>query len=156
MQLKNIGNLILCLLLCLSVGYIGNCFTQASLIDWYPALIKPPGFPPPSAFAPIGAFLYAMMGVSLWWMSHVHVPKHDYALFYLQLFFNMLWPFFFFGMQSIVLGLIDMLIIDVILTALIFALWKPARAAALLLLPFLGWVFFLTYLNFGILVLNPI
>ena len=156
-QLKSLGKLALCLLLCLGVGYVGSTFTQISISDWYPGLKQPPGAPPPGAFAPIWTLLYVMMGVSLWWVGKkTQPPKQAYALFYLQLFFNMLWPFLFFGMQSISLGFVDILLIDITTAATICLFWKSSRPAALLLFPYFAWVLYATYLNFELCVLNPV
>lgn len=153
-QFKSIGKLILCLLLCLGVGFIGSTFTQVSIQDWYPGLNQPQGAPSPGAFAPIWTVLYVMMAVSLWWVSLANPSKQAYVLFYLQLFFNLIWSFLFFGMRSILLGFIDILLIDVCLTATIWTFWKFSHSAALLLIPYLIWVLYATFLNFGLLILN--
>lgn len=153
-QLKSIGKLALCLLLCLGVGYIGNLFTQISLLDWYPGLNQPQGTPPPAVFAPVWTLLYVMMGVSLWWISSTNPPKQAYSLFYLQLFFNLLWSFLFFGMRSILLGFIDILLIDITLAATIWTFWQTSRPAALLLIPYFFWTLYATFLNFGLMILN--
>jgi tryptophan-rich sensory protein len=153
-QLKNICRLVLCLLLCLGVGYIGSIFTQTSVVDWYPILNKPPGTPPPAAFAPVWTLLYLMMGLSLWLAGNASLSKQGYALFSLQLLFNLLWSFLFFGMQNILLGFIDIVLIDLTTVAAICAFWKHSRIAAILLMPYLAWLLYATYLNLGILILN--
>ncbi len=153
-ELKNLSKLALCLLLCLGVGYIGNVFAQVSVVEWYPLLKHPSGTPPSTAFMPIGTILYVMMGVSLWLANHAHLSKQAYALFYLQLFFNLMWSFLFFGLQSIALGFLDILLIDVTLIATIWLFWKASRPAAVLLMPYLAWTLYVTYLNAALVVLN--
>lgn len=153
-QFKNIGKLILCLALCLIVGFIGSIFAQISIQDWYPGLNHPMGTPPSGAFAPIWTLFYVMMGVSLWWAGFANPSKEAYALFYLQLFFNLIWSFVFFGMRSILLGFIDILLLDICLAATIWTFWPFSRPAALLLIPYFVWTVYATFLNFGLLVLN--
>ena len=67
---------------------------------------------------------------------------------------NFSWTFLFFGLQSLVLSLIDLLVLDLILLLLIFLFWKASLVAAALLVPYLFWVSFATYLNAGFYWLN--
>lgn len=120
------------------------------MLSWYPTLIQPPGHPPDWLFGPVWILLYIMMGVSLWLVIERGAPKELVSLFGLLLFFTLLWSFFFFAMQSPLLALIDIFLIDLTLLATIGACWKCSRLAALLLMPLLGWMLYATYLNFGI------
>jgi benzodiazapine receptor len=151
---KQLKRLILCLALPLGVGYVSSIFTQSSIADWYLQLIHPVGTPPAQAFRVVWTLLYVMMGLSLWSASQAQTAKQAYALFYLQLFFNLLWSFLFFGMQSILLGLIDILLIDVTLAATIWSFWRYSKIAALLLVPYFLWVLYATYLNISLFFLN--
>lgn len=153
-QLRSLITLALCILLCLGVGMAGAVFTHVSVNTWYPSLIKPPGTPPSFVFAPIWIILYLLMGIALWLAKKSHASKQAYALFYTQLLLNLFWSFFFFGMQRIPLGMIDIVLLDITLMGTIATFWQSSRTAALLLVPYLLWILYATYLNTALLMLN--
>jgi translocator protein len=154
MQMNTLVKLALCILICLGVGMIGGAFTQTSVETWYPALAKPAGNPPATAFAPVWVFLYVMMGVSLWWAVQSKASKQALALFTIQLLLNLFWSFLVFGMQSLLLGVIDILLLDAAVIATVVAFWSCSKPAALLLVPYLMWILYATYLNIGLFILN--
>jgi translocator protein len=98
------------------------------------------------------------MGVAafLVWQKGLKNKKVKSALTYFstQLFFNFLWSLFFFGLHNPLLGLLDivLLLISIILTIIIF--YKISKKASYLLIPYLLWVSFATFLNFSIVLLN--
>ena len=52
------------------------------------------------------------------------------------------------------LALADIVVLDVTLVLLIVRFWRASRPAGALLIPYLLWVLFATYLNIGIFSLN--
>ncbi len=152
--MKNFGKLIVCVLLCLGVGFICNIFVQEALHKWYPSLTHPEGAPLKHFHTPIWTILYILVGISLWCAINAHVPKHAYALFSLLLLLQLFWSFFLFGMHSIFLGLVDITFLMVITGCTIAAFWKFSKPASLLLAPYFVWILYVTYLNFGFFLLN--
>jgi benzodiazapine receptor len=69
------------------------------------------------------------------------------AVFGLQLALNLAWSFVFFGGRSLRGGLAVIALLWVAIIATIAELWRINRAAALLLVPYLGWVTFASLLN---------
>lgn len=67
---------------------------------------------------------------------------------------NALWPAAFFGLGRPGLGVAVIVLLwgSIVTTVRVF--WPLQRGAAVLLLPYLGWVTFATYLNFGFWWLN--
>ena len=151
--------ILLCILVVNLLGGAGAFFTMYSLKDWYPSLAKPPVVPPNSVFGPVWTVLYAMMGTSfaLVWHRVPSGPSKRAALrtFLAQFLLNLAWTPLFFGahLTGVALVVIVALWIMILLTILKF---RPLdRLAALLLVPYLIWVSYATYLNAGYLVLNP-
>ena len=76
-------------------------------------------------------------------------------IFYgLQLAANFLWPLLFFGGQMYLAALILLTLLWVLILWMIFAFRQPDRWAARLQIPYLLWVSFAGYLNWGVWVLN--
>ena len=67
---------------------------------------------------------------------------------------NALWTPLFFGLRLPWAALVDIVILVLTLLALMVRFWRVNRLAAVLLLPYLLWVSFATYLNIGFAWLN--
>jgi translocator protein len=133
-----------------------GAFTATSVHTWFASLARPPGAPPNWVFAPIWTALYSMMGVSAWlvWRSGRPAAYRALRLWGWQLLFNALWSPAFFGLQNIGLALV---VILVLLPLVMLTAWRFAglsRVATLLLLPYLGWSLYATYLTAGFFNLN--
>ncbi|XUU59816.1 TspO/MBR family protein [Erythrobacter sp. HA6-11] len=139
------------------LGYFGG---QAGSPDtfWFRSLVKPDIFPPPAAFGIVWTILYVMIGFALALVASAWGAKGRaiaLILFAIQLVLNLSWTYAFFGMQSIENGLIVIGTLCGFLTATVIAFWRVRRAAALLMLPYLAWVLFATFLNYEFLRANP-
>ena len=142
----------------LFMGGIGSVFTVSAIPNWYAALQKPELSPPNWVFAPVWTVLYVLMGIAAYlvWRKGFEVKgvKTALALFCIQLVLNGLWSIAFFGVQSplIALGVITLLWLAILFTTIAF--FKISRVSAALLLPYLLWVSFASYLNYTIWALN--
>jgi len=67
---------------------------------------------------------------------------------------NVIWTYLFFALRSPVMALADIVVLDISLVALICLFWKSSRLAGAILVPYLAWVLFATYLNYGFYRLN--
>jgi len=81
-------------------------------------------------------------------------PETTVIVLVIHLVSNFIWTALFFSLQSPLLALLDIFVLDLSLAALIFLFQKTNRVAAALLLPYGLWVGFATYLNFGFYLLN--
>jgi benzodiazapine receptor len=68
---------------------------------------------------------------------------------------NALWSYLFFGLQRTGLAFLDIVALWLAILAALVAFWRVYPLAGLLLLPYLLWVSFATYLNFQFWRLNP-
>lgn len=146
-----LDRLLLSTAFCFSAAFFGSFFTSS--MDWYASLVKPALTPPSWVFGPVWTLLYFMMAVSFYllWQKSAHSAM---KLFSLQLGLNTIWSPLFFSAKNLFAAL-------VVIIALVFTLLMTIRSAsrvspksALLLLPYLLWVSFATYLNYSILLLN--
>lgn len=156
--MRNLLKLIVCIGVCQLAGVIGSVFTMENIPTWYASLNKPPLQPPNWLFGPVWITLYTLMGVSIFLVikNGLNKPgvKSAAGLFAVQLVLNTLWSIVFFGMHELLMSvvIIAALWIMILLTMLKF---KPISfTAAVLLLPYLLWVSFASYLNSAIFVLN--
>ena len=143
----------------LLLGYLsGSVSGEASGDPWFVALEKPALFPPSATFAIVWTILYVLMGfaaamVCAAWGARYRLAA--IAAFMVQLLLNLAWSPVFFGQHEITQALYVILALDVALIITILLFWRVRRVAALLLLPYLGWVLFATVLNYQFLQLNP-
>lgn len=153
---KNIPKLILSIGLCLGAGVLGSFFTVSSIPTWYTTLNKPSFSPPNWVFGPVWTLLYILMGISLYlvWASKSKVKQNALNLFFVQLGLNALWSIVFFGLHSPFLALLTIVALWAMIFLTIQAFLKINKISGRLLVPYLVWVSFATYLNYSIWVLN--
>ena len=149
----------------LVLGGAGGVITASAIPAWYTELAKPPWNPPSWLFGPVWTALYIAMGVAAWriWRRAI-VPGASQTLraavrsallvYGVQLALNAIWTPVFFGLKrtDVALAIIAVLVVAIVETVRRFN--RLDRAAALLLLPYLGWVAFATALNGSIWLLN--
>lgn len=126
---------------------------------FYRQLARPDWAPPGWVFAPVWTALYALIGVAAWlvWRAHgFRGARMALALFVVQLLANALWTWLFFAWRQGGLAFAEILLLWCLVAATIVAFLRlRARAAALLLLPYLAWVTFASALTFSVWKLNP-
>ena len=136
-------------------GRIG-AFSRSS--EWYQAVDKPVVNPPNGVFGPVWILLYALMGVSafLIWKQGMGQKKVKIALgvFGIQLFLNAIWSIIFFGFNNPGRALVDIVLLWVAIVFTMVVFYKISKSATYLLIPYILWVSFATYLNFAIWLLN--
>lgn len=135
---------------------IGGVANVSALASWYPTLKKPSLIPPGYVFGIVWGILYLLMGASLYLVWHKDTTKHKWAVraFYIQLALNVFWSIDFFALRSPLLGLIDILLMTTAIVWTIVLFYRHSKLAAYLLIPYLLWVLFATYLNWSVLILN--
>ncbi len=142
----------------LLAGYIGSVFTTPALPIWYNALVKPALTPPSLVFAPVWTSLFLLMGVAFFlvWSTGAGSTKSKRAMgmFLFQLVVNMLWSVAFFGLQSPLLGLVVISILWLSILCTMRSFYPISKTSTYLLLPYILWVSFASYLNYAIWTLN--
>lgn len=125
---------------------------------WFDSLKKPSIYPPPAAFGIVWTALYAMMGLALAMIVAARgAPGRRWALglFAVQLVLNLAWSPVFFGARQITGALVLILVLDVAVLLTIVQFRKVRPLAAALLLPYLAWIVFATFLTYQFRNANP-
>ena len=147
--------LIISLLISLGVGGLSALITSGNM-DVYSTLIKPALAPPSILFPIVWTILYILMGISAYIIYESDDYDKDSALrvYLLQLFVNFIWPIFFFLLGYRLISLIIIIILLICVINMIIKFYKINKVAAYLQIPYLLWVLFATYLNYGFYILN--
>jgi benzodiazapine receptor len=147
------------ILFCLIVGSLGSLVTITGTGSWYSALQKPFFAPPSWVFAPVWITLFILMGIALCliWESGIEHRNVKVALgiFGIQFVLNVIWSFLFFGLESPIIGLVDIILLWVMILTTIGAFYRVKKSAAYLLIPYLAWVTIASALNGAIYFMNP-
>lgn len=141
-----------------AVGLISSIIA-GNISESYKATERPPLSPPGIVFPIVWIVLYAMMGIASYIIA-VEVKgwdrkKQDALAFYgLQLAVNFIWPIIFFRFEAYWLAAVVILVLlaMVVITACRF---KELNTTAFwLMVPYILWLVFATYLNIGVAILN--
>ena len=119
---------------------------------------KPPLSPPGWLFPVVWTILYTLMGISaarIWAAPGTQERSRGLNLFFAQLIINFFWSPIFFNARAYGLALVWLLLLWILVYLMIREFRKTDAAAAGLQLPYLLWLTFATYLNWGVWQLNP-
>ncbi len=124
---------------------------------WYNSLTKPFLNPPSNVFPFVWGILYFMIFFSL--MIFISSKSEDskksgYVYFLIQIFLNIIWSPIFFLMQNIGFALFIVILLDIFVILTIKSFYKISKVSAMLLIPYLIWIIFATYLNSAYFILN--
>lgn len=143
----------------LALGMFSGALAGSSAANpWFASLVKPSLYPPPATFAIVWPVLYVMIGLALALVVSARGARGRWiavTAFFVQLALNLAWSPLFFGAHQISAGLVLLCVLDLALLATVLLFRSVRPLAALLLLPYLGWVLFATVLNWQFLNANP-
>ena len=147
---------LLCLTIPLGVGGVSALLTSGNM-QLFEEINKPPLSPPGWLFPVVWTILYILMGVALYLVAMAKDAKSNlpvYISFGVQLFFNFLWSIIFFNAKAYLFAFIWLVLLWVAIAVNIYFFYKVNKTAGKILIPYLIWVTFAGYLNFGIYLLN--
>ena len=124
---------------------------------WYKTLNSPPLTPPSLVFPPVWTILYISMLVSLFFYikeKSTRDKSWGIVLFFSQILVNLCWSPIFFYMQNITLALVVVILLDILVLWNIIEFFKVSKFSGFILIPYLLWILFATYLNIEFVVLN--
>ena len=154
MRLKN-SNIFLVIWIVglIAIGGVIGSLTKPEINTWYSVLNRSNITPPNCVFPIAWTILYGIIGACGWliWSSSLFQRLSVIKMIYLaQLILNWSWTPLFFHYQLIGLSLIVLVLMDILIGALIWLACQHIRVISLLMIPYLLWVLFATYLNFYI------
>ena len=141
----------------LAVGGLSALITR-NYRDVYSSINNPPLAPAPWVFPVVWTMLYILMGVSLylvWNKDSDYLQKRcAFILFGIQLALNFIWSPVFFVYQKFLLAFIILVLLWLAVLLMIICFYKISKPAALLQIPYIIWLTFAAYLNYGVYLLN--
>jgi benzodiazapine receptor len=140
----------------LAAGFIGSRFQPGA---WYASLAKPAWTPPNAVFAPVWSVLYLLIALAAWLVWRRAGFKGAgvaLALFVAQLVLNALWSWLFFGLHRPDLAFFEIVILWSAAAGVAVLFWREVRSAGALMVPYVLWVGFASYLNFALWRLNGV
>ncbi|MCJ2179552.1 TspO/MBR family protein [Novosphingobium album (ex Hu et al. 2023)] len=150
---------LVCVPVILLLGFLSGTAAQSGPQNpWFAALVKPEAYPPPQVFGIVWSALYVLMGLALAMILSARGARARGPAvigFALQFLLNLAWSPVFFGAHQLTGGLIVIAALDVAALATVYLFSKVRPVAALLLVPYVLWLLFATYLNYAFLEANP-
>lgn len=140
-----------------AVGILSALLTRNEIRIFSATVQQPPLTPPGIVFPIVWTILFALMGIGAArvYLSEASADRtRSLLLFILQLLFNFFWSIIFFNLQSYGFALIWLMTLWLLILLMILSFSKVDKLAAWFQLPYLLWVSFALYLNFGVWLLN--
>ena len=154
----DIIKLIISIVACEGAGGIGAIFTTPAITTWYAGLKKPTFTPPNSVFGPIWVTLYLLMGIAVFLVWREGLTQEGviiaFAVFWGQLVLNILWSVIFFGLKSLLGGMLMILLLWIAILVNIIMFFGMSPIAGALLIPYIVWVSIAANLNVQVWKLN--
>lgn len=148
---------VISVLISIATGGLSAFFTRNNM-DIYNEVSTPPLSPPSILFPIVWSILYILMGVSAAMIYNTKDTSDSKAralfVYAVSLFVNFCWSIFFFNMRLFLFSFLWLIILWILILKTILDYSKLNRVAAYLQIPYLLWVTFAGYLNFGIWFLN--
>ena len=140
-----------------AVGGLSGWLTRDGMKLYRTAIAKPPLSPPGILFPIVWTVLFALMGVGV---ARIYLsPTSDarakaLGIYLVQLTFNFFWSIIFFNFQNFGFALSWLLVLWLLILWMLLAFRRIDPPAGWIQLPYLLWVTFAAYLNFGVWRLN--
>ena len=143
-------------------GFLGVMVAPLAEGDnfWYSTLVASELTPAAWVFSAVWTILYLLIGIALYLVmrNHNNVGRNKlinaYMWFGLNLIFNVLWSFTFFGMHALEYALAVLFALIIIAIFMVRSFMKVNNTAGWLIVPYVIWLMFAFYLNAMIVYLN--
>ena len=155
---KQVYGLLAWLAVCYVVAATG-AVASSQAGTFYAQLDRPYWAPPSWVFGPVWTILYGLMAIAAWrvWRDREsRLVRVALFFFVLQLLFNALWSWLFFGWQQGGLAFLDIVLLCGLIVVTLLRFWRISRLSGALLVPYFLWVAFASALNYSVWKLNPL
>ncbi len=151
----NLKKFLISILIPLLTGGLSALITKNNM-DLYSQINTPPLSPPSWLFPVAWTILYFLMGISLYlvWNGENPNDKNLFSVFGIQLFFNFIWPIIFFNFRAYLTAFVVLIFLWMSSLLMIVLFYRNKKISAFLQIPYILWLTFAAYLNFGVYVLN--
>ena len=145
------------ILLSEGVGALSGWLSRTGMKAYESSIIQPPLSPPSWLFPVVWTILYALMGIGatrVWMTPQSTNRSSGLNLFVTQLIINFFWSLIFFNAQAFGIAFLWLLLLWILVLWMILAFRKLDKPAGNIQIPYLLWLTFAAYLNFGVWKLN--
>ena len=157
MMKKNWKTYAFWILATVAVGALSGILSRSGMQDFEDTVIQPPLSPPMILFPIVWTILYTLMGIGAArvYLSGAELGKNRCLnLYVVQLVVNFFWSLIFFNAAAYGFALLWLLLLIGLVVWMTLCFWTVDRLAALLQIPYILWLMFAAYLNYGIWQLN--
>jgi len=150
-------NYALWILISEAVGALSAWLTRTGTRLYSATVEKPPLSPPELVFPIAWGILYALMGIGAARIAAAPPSgekRRSLALYFAQLTVNFFWSIIFFNVQAFGFAFIWLLLLWALAVLMTLSFANVDRLSARLQIPYLLWLSFAAYLNFGVWYLN--
>ena len=140
-----------------AVGALSGWLTRDGMKAYTETIAQPPLSPPSWIFPIVWTILYALMGIGAARVSLAPKSKErslGLNLFIIQLIVNFFWSPIFFNAQAFGTALLWLILLWLLVLAMILVFRKVDKSAGNIQIPYLLWLTFAAYLNYGVWQLN--
>ena len=140
-----------------AVGLLAGFLTREGTAFYEMNMLKPPLTPPGWVFGVVWTVLYGLMGIGAARIASYRDSEaraRALNVFVIQLALNFYWTLIFFNARAYGFALVWLLLLWVFIILMILAFRSVDKTAALIQIPYLLWVTFAAYLNYGVWQLN--
>jgi len=149
--------LLVCIAIPLLAGVVASMLTGGGM-DVFASVEKPSLSPPGWLFPVVWTVLYTLMGISSYLVltsdADESAKEGAIRIYGLQLLVNFLWPTFFFNFRWYGFSFFWLLLLWFLVVVMILRFREINKLAAYMNIPYLIWLTFAAYLNWGIWRLN--
>jgi len=148
---------VLFVLLAEAVGGLSALLTKDGMELYRTAIEKPPLSPPGIVFPVVWAILYLLMGIGaarIWLTPQSRDRTQSLILFFVQLAFNFVWSILFFELEAFGFAFVWLAALWALIIWMTLSFRELDRPAAWMQAPYILWVLFAGYLNYGVWLLN--
>ena len=140
-----------------AVGAFSGWLTRKSVKIYNAAVKQPPLSPPSIVFPIVWGILFILMGMGaarIYLSPASKARSRSLLLFLVQLAFNFFWSIIFFNLQAFGFAFLWLIALWILILLMILSFREVDQPAEWLQIPYLLWVSFAAYLNFGVWLLN--
>lgn len=140
-----------------AIGALSGWLTRKGVKVYNATVEQPPLSPPSIVFPIVWGILFVLMGIGaarIYLAPASNARSRSLLLFLVQLVFNFFWSIIFFNWQAFGFASLWLIALWVLILLMILSFRKVDKPAAWLQIPYLLWVTFAAYLNFGVWMLN--
>ncbi len=153
----NLLRLIIWIVVFEGVGFLLGLITKQNILNWYLQLDRSVLTPPSIVFSIAWTIFYGLLAITgflLWQERHKSEIKPIFYCFMLQMLMNWLWTPLFFHWHLLGFSFLWISLLTGLVFICIYLAFPKRKDITLLMLPYLLWLFFATYLNGVIWFLN--